>query len=48
MDHLAVAHRVLDDMHGLTVMVSVPSRLRSGAAVASLLAPKISLRVGLA
>jgi hypothetical protein len=40
----AVEHRVRGDMHGSTVLVSIPPRLRSRAAVTSLLAPNIAAR----
>jgi len=44
-DHLAVAHRVLDDAHGSTVMVSVPLTIavrgRGGVGASA----QISLRV---
>jgi hypothetical protein len=41
-DQFAVEHRVLDDLHGSTVMMSMPSRLLSRAAVASRLARNIA------
>jgi hypothetical protein len=43
-DHLAVEHRVLDDVHGSTALVSMPPQLRSRAAVTPLLTPNIAAR----
>jgi hypothetical protein len=43
-DHFAVEHRALDDLHGHTVMVSMPHYCGPRAALALLLAPNIAAR----